>query len=374
MDPSETEDFGGLGGKPFFLRVPPWLQVAWVQQLRLHFDFCNYEYLGYKLKRPLIELGLSLQRLGQWNGALRRITISMRHILEHPWESVLDTLRHEMAHQYVEEVLGHPGGLPHGDAFAHACRLLRIDPACTAGPGTLGKIEESSAERDKILSRVKLLLALARSPNEHEAANAMRMANKYLLKYNLELADVGTPRNYSTRYLGRCTGRVQEYEYTLAHILQEHFFVCVIWTNSYDPFRNVAGRKLQISGTSENLEIAEYVYNYVMSLSKRLWAAHRRECREAGGTKLQYLAGLLRGLHEKLDSQRRELKEELGLVWLGDSALKEYFRYLYPRTIKCGGYGVTRGERYEAGLEDGRKINIHKGIGSKAQSRGKLIE
>ena len=154
MDSPGTEEFEGLGENPFFLHVPPWLQAAWVGQLRHHFDFCNYQYLGYKLKRPLIELGFSLQRLGQWNGALRRITISTRHILEHPWESVLDTLRHEMAHQYVEEVLGHPAGSPHGEAFAHACHLLRIDPASTAAPGTLGKIEESSAERDKIVSRV----------------------------------------------------------------------------------------------------------------------------------------------------------------------------------------------------------------------------
>jgi len=166
----------------------------------------------------------------------------------------------------------------------------------------------------------------------------------------------------------------QEYEYTLAHILQEHFFVCVIWTNSYDPLRNVPGRRLEISGTPENIEIAEYVYNYVVSLSKHLWSAHRRECRESGGTKLQYLAGLLHGLHEKLDSQRRQLKEEQGLVWLGDTALKEYFRYLYPRTTTVGGSGVTRGERYEAGIEDGRKISIHKGIGGAAQTRGRLLE
>ena len=53
-----------------------------------------------------------------------------------------------------------------------------------------GKLEDSATEKDRCLGRIKELLALAGSPNEHEAATAMRLAQKYLLKYNLEFGDL----------------------------------------------------------------------------------------------------------------------------------------------------------------------------------------
>ncbi|MBI4602724.1 MAG: DUF2786 domain-containing protein [Planctomycetes bacterium] len=350
----------------------PFLQSAWIRRLRWHYDSYNYDYAGKRLKPPILRIGDSRDRLGEWDARTRAITISAHHILSHPWDTVLDTLRHEMAHQYVEEVLGLPGAPPHGEPFQRACRILRAEPSPAAAPGSLGRLDESSEERDKILSRVKELLALAGSPNEHEAANAMRMANKYLLKYNLDLAELERERRFGTRRLGSSSARIQEYEYTLGHILQDHFFVMVIWTNSYDPLRNMPGRVLEISGTPENLDVAEYVYRYVMDLREPLWREHCRS-REARGTRIQYLAGLLRGLQQKLDAQRKELKEDLGLVWLGDPALKEHYRYLYPRVSSIGLSGVRRSDGFHAGVSDGREITIHRGVEGAAVNRGTLL-
>jgi len=353
----------GDEGPSTIYEVPETLQRDWVRQLQKFYELYNHNYAGKKLRRPLFRIGFGSERLGQWDRSVRTLTISAKHILEHPWESVLDTLRHEMAHQYVNEVMGLTGAPPHGETFAKACQVLRVDPARTRSAAGLGRIESSAVERDRILSRVKLLLALAKSPNEHEAANAMRMANKYLLKYNLDLAQAEGPLEYETRHLGRCSARIQECEYVLAQILQEHFFVQVIWTFSYDAVADRKGRILQISGTPENLEMAEYVYHYVMNLTERLWESHRKGEEARGGTRLQYLAGLLRGLQEKLDSQRLELKEQFGLIWLGDLQLKKYYRYINPYVRTTGTSGVSRGERFRAGLRDGRKITIHKGVG-----------
>ena len=362
----------GDPSRPPSPEVPPALEAAWIRQLRRFYSLFNYEYVRSRLRPPIFRIGSAAGKLGEWNGVFRCITISARHILEHPWENVLETLRHEMAHQYVEEILGFQGAPPHGEPFVEACRILRVDPV-TRDPGHRGRLEDSVAERDKILHRVKLLLALAHSPNEHEAANAMRMAQKYLLKYNLQLADAQSQRSYDTRYLGKCSARIQEYEYVLARILQDHFFVCVIWYPWCDPLTGKAGRVLEISGTPENLEMAEYVYKYVMSLTEPLWEAHRRSAETRGGTRLQYLAGLLRGFQEKLDGQRAELREERGLVWRGDPGLEDYYRYRNPRIRHTRVCGVSRGARYAAGLEDGREITIRKGIRSETQSRGRLL-
>lgn len=369
-----TDRFGRKQLHPDF-RVPPWLQEAWIHRLVWFFSLYNENYLGSRLKTPLFRIATTASKLGEWSPQTRCITISERHILDHPWDSVLQTLRHEMAHQYVDEVLRVPGAPPHGEDFQRACQLLRCDPHRATTPEELGRIDESAAERDKILRRVKELLALASSPNEHEAANAMRMANKYLLKYNLDLEGLEQTRRYATRHLGNCSARIQEYEYTLGSILQDHFFVYVIWTFSYDPLTDKPGRVLQICGCPENLEIAEYVYSYVMNLTEPLWQAYRRSQarQKTSCTKLQYLAGLLRGFQDKLNRQKAELKEEHGLVWLGDAGLRDYYRYVNPRVRSISSYGVQRNRGYADGFTDGKKINVHRGLRGSASSRGRLL-
>ncbi|MEM7234580.1 MAG: DUF2786 domain-containing protein [Planctomycetota bacterium] len=347
-------------------------------RLRWHFDLYNDQYLASKLRPPLFRIGGSQRRLGQWNPASRTIDISEHHILSHSWETVLDTLRHEMAHQYVDEVLRLSHAPPHGEPFQRACQLLRCEHAATASSGKLESLKDSNDERDKNLKRIKEILALAGSPNEHEAASAMRMAHKYLLKYNLDIAQVERESmGYKTRYLGRSSARVQEYQYTLSSILQDHFFVLPIWTYSYDAQRNLAGRILQISGTEENLEMAEYVHNYVIHHIDSLWEAKRRApqkpTRKKKGTKLQYFAGLLRGFQEKLLDEERHLREEHGLVWMGDPELKNYFRNLHPRTRSVYTSGVARNASFHDGVREGRKIVIRRGLPGDSKSRGRLL-
>jgi hypothetical protein len=280
-----------------------------------------------------------------------------------------------MAHQYVDEVLRVSGAPPHGELFARACRTLRCDPAPSAASERLPGLAASAAEEDRILRRIKDLLALAGSPNVHEAASAMRMAHKYLLRYNLDLQQVdGRSAQYGTRYLGRSSGRIQEYQYTLSTILQEHFFVLAIWTYSYDPRRNVPGRILQISGSRENLEMAAYVYHFVLRVAESLWQEHERERDPGGGTRLQYFAGLLRGFEEKLRGEQQTLAADHGLVWLGDDELIKYFRHQHPRTRLVSSTGVRRSGDFRAGMRDGRRIVIRRALEDTGLDRGRRLD
>ena len=97
--------------------------------------------------------------------------------------------------------------------------------------------------------------------------------------------------------------------------------------------------------------------------------------RSAGpGSALQYLAGLLQGFDQKLESQKVQLREEHGLIWLGDPLLKEYFRHVHPHLRKTSSSGVHRGADFVAGLRDGKEITIRRGIGGESVSRGRLLE
>ena len=96
--------------------------------------------------------------------------------------------------------------------------------------------------------------------------------------------------------------------------------------------------------------------------------------RSLRGTRLQYLAGLLQGLKQKLERQKDTLEQEQGLVWVGDTRLTEYYRHLNPRIRSVSGSGVARSRGYADGLRDGRKLNIRRGVGGKTRDRGGLIE
>lgn len=349
------------------------LEARWAARLLWDFDHFNYQYAGSRLRRPQLRIGDSAEKLGEWDGRLRILTIHRRHILTHSWEEVLETLRHEMAHQYVQEILGLRDAPPHGEAFARACRVMRAEAACSVAAGRARRIEDSDDEKDRMLRRVKELFALATSPNEHEAASAMRMANRYLLKYNLSLQDVRRPGEHALRHLGRVTGRVQEHEYGLATILERHFFVEVMWVYSYDPRRDVGGKILQIGGTPENLDIAEYVHHYVLRVGEELWAARRRLTPDLPGTRRQYLAGLVRGFRLKLGEEAAVQASEHGLVWSGDPILKEFWARLHPRVVRTGLSGVRRGEGFAAGLTDGKRLTLRKPLGE-SKSRGRLLE
>jgi hypothetical protein len=75
-------------------------------------------------------------RLGQYRvpasvGDAGEIVISRRHIGRHGWRDALDTLVHEMVHQWQHEQ-GFP--VDHGARFRRKARELGIDPFATRRP------------------------------------------------------------------------------------------------------------------------------------------------------------------------------------------------------------------------------------------------
>jgi len=143
------------------------LQRSWVRKLYAWWRHYNEEYLDGALVLPLIELGGGGAVLGSWDTTHRRLRIAAGHIAADPWLRVMDTLRHEMAHQYVAEVLQAADEAPHGEAFRRACKKLRCQPAARA----VGTSKRDAA--DQLLQRLQKVLSLTDSCNEHEAETAV---------------------------------------------------------------------------------------------------------------------------------------------------------------------------------------------------------
>jgi hypothetical protein len=82
----------------------------------------NYRHLHSVLRAPSIQLHDAERRWGAWQADKRLITISRRQVLCYTWDSVMETLKHEMAHQLVSELMHRDAEPPHGLAFKEACR------------------------------------------------------------------------------------------------------------------------------------------------------------------------------------------------------------------------------------------------------------
>ncbi len=347
------------------------LRNIWNRKLYLWWRNYNEEYLVGALKLPLIRVGDGKHQLGSWDGARRTLSISEAHILQAPWLSVMDTLRHEMAHQYVEEILKVVDESPHGPAFKQACKRLRCIPRARASRNELRSTQGRVTKDEKILRRLQKILSLSTSPNEHEAQVAVQKARHLMLKYSIDLKELDEERQFDQRSLGKVKGRRMPYELWLGSILNEFFFVEVLWVQSYDALLDRKGSVLQIFGTTANLDMAKYTYHYLQQLLERLWGKYKATIGIRSNRERQrYFAGVLEGFYQKLDEQESTLQESYALVWKGDPKLQAFYRYLNPSVRTRSWGGVCQTQVYRDGLEEGRRVTIHQPIAEPTTNLG----
>jgi hypothetical protein len=338
----------------------------------------NEVFFKSGLRPATIELVPTRHTLGRWTPATRTIEVSRPLVLERPWAAVVEVLKHEMAHQYVHEILGETSQTPHGKAFQEACARLGVDARASGMPDTEPRSGSSPPDPtrdrdDRIVERIARLLALAESPNQHEAEAAMAAAQRLMLKHNLEVARSPDAREYRNVHLGKPSGRVAEHERVVAMILGMHFFVEGIWIPVYRPLEGKRGSVLEICGSPSNLAIAEYVHGFLHETAERLWRDHRK----ARGIRTNrdrrtFLAGVMVGFADKLARQDKASRSE-GLVWVKDADLGGYFRRRHPHVRHVRHTGPRRTDAWAHGREAGRKIVLHKPVASATESRGRLL-
>lgn len=327
------------------------------------YDDLNRSLWKASLTRPILAFTDRQQRLGQWHGVERRLELSERLLLDQGWGVLVEVLKHEMAHQYVDEVLGITDEGPHGDVFRSVCAARGIDSSAAGMPQSA----ESDDGRSRRIDQLTKLLRLAKSSNVHEAAAATSAAQRLMLKYNLSESESHASHGYSHRQLGIATGRVSEGERILACILGEHFFVQVIWVSVYRPFEQKRGSVLEICGTPENLELASFVYHYLRDAAERLWTSYKESHGVSGNAhRREFLAGVLTGVRDKLAADKRR-SERQGLVWVGDGELVSYFRRRHPHIRWIRGSAKLRPEAWDRGRDAGRSLEMNQPLREASQ-------
>ncbi len=351
--------------------LDPDLHRALLVQLQADWAAHSAALFSGLMRPPVIEIVDQDDILGLWQPDRRTISLPWGLVLDQPWVVVAEVLKHEMAHQFCDEILGASAEAPHGPTFQRVCAQRGIDPRHaglpTVGPGAAAG---DTGESQRVFRRIRRLLALAESPEQHEAEAAMAAARRLLLAHNLELERVRAPRRFAVRQVGPCQARHPAHHKVLAGILAGHFFVSAIWVHAYRPRDGQPARVLELSGTPENLDIAAYAWDFLVRTGERLWAAHKaREGIASDRPRRRFLAGVMVGFLEKLDAEAAA-SATAGLVWTGDPLLQDWLARRHPdqRTVRPA--EMVADASWDSGRRVGREIVLHRGITTETQAAG----
>jgi len=338
------------------------LEAALLRELRRAYDELAHNHFRGALRPPALALSETTRRLGAWDRATRTVSLSRAFVFRESWGVVREVLKHELAHQYVDEVLGVHDETAHGPAFAEVCRARGIDATAAGPPAASGSQPVAGGEANPVLRRIMRLLALSASANVHEAEAATNEARRLMLLHNIDAAVSVAATGFSFRHVGPVKARSDASARILAGILGQHFFVSVIWVPSFVAATGRRGHVLELCGTPANLDVATYVHGFLGDTAERLWRAHKQD---AGITsdheRRRFLAGVMTGVGEKLAAGERQSRRE-GLVVHADALREAYLRRRYPRRSTRSTAALTRTRAYEQGREAGRHIALRRPV------------
>jgi hypothetical protein len=332
-----------------------------LHQLSRAWHEANAHYLGKGLQPVAIELITAATILGQWQPKNRTIALSAVMCAQKPWPFIVDVLKHEMAHQYVDEVLKPANETAHGPAFIRTCKQLGIPPRASH------KESGEPPPPNPITRRIKRLLKLGESANPHEAQAAVQKAKQLLHRHQLEHLDITERPNYMVRYLGEPRTRVPAAEKVLAGILARDFFVTAIWVPGSAPSSERATKVLEISGLSHHVELAEHVHGFLLRTIESLWREAKQTMGYRGRSeKRRFSLGILQGFSEKETAMPRSTE----LVKRHDTLLRGFVRTRHPLLRRGRSTTVRCDPVYHQGHRQGTRIQLKNPIERGAKERG----
>ena len=320
------------------------------------------EALKVTLKVPTFAFSLNKKHLGSWNRATKTLTISYYLVDKHEWKSVLQVLRHEMAHMICSEIWGDidDNGHHHGELFAKACNIMGISADRCFDPHTDG-----IAEKEKLVSKVQKLFALGESNFEEEAKLAIGKAYEIMAKHNISALELPeADRRFVFRPVGEIYRKVPFYVKCLGGLMNRHYFVKCIFTHVYCD--GVHYKVLELYGEPHNVDVAEYVYHFLLAEGEREWAKFKVNA-SRGYSKHAFLEGFYDGFGNTLRHQREEaltstVEGNTLPISIDDPLLEERYRQQYPSVRKSGSRsGVSKRGR-SAGRERGKGVTVRQGV------------
>lgn len=213
-------------------------------------------------------------------------------------------------------------------------------------------------KEEKILEKVKKLLALAgNNPSQEEAQAAAAKAQALLAEYNLTLEETGN-EDETIDFTYFDTGVDRSWKYDLASVVARNFRCKCLWW----------GRaRVGFYGYKHDTEVASQVFEFLFWAIRRNLRKVKKQVKEEKGTAkgviFSYSQGFIKGVQEVLDAQCTAL-----MVVTPKEVNEAYEGYCKSSNVKS--ININRRdakdfskETYNKGLKDGKDTMKRREIG-----------
>ena len=293
---------------------------------------------------------------GYFNNHRYEIGLNKRLMYGAKGEVLRNILRHELAHLITFLRWG-TGISAHGKEFRDVCRSYGWTETVWEATLNLKLANEQILEEGdekKIIDKVKKLLALAQSDNVHEAEMATLKANQLLIHHNLSALeeDEGGFDELYVRKVFQIKRATSKYQ-AIQEILQ-FFYV-------YPIFSYGKGQvALEVTGTKENVLIAEYVAHYLDEELERLYV---KSGLRGIHQKKSFMQGVAEGYQLKHKKHQDQLKpQHQKALMIIENQLQQGIQKIYGQLSYRSHMAQYDPRAKSLGQLSGQQLTIHKGI------------
>ncbi len=230
-------------------------------------------------------------------------------------------------------------------------------------------------ESSPIIDKIRKLLALANSSNEHEAALAAAHAQRLLSAHNLAMADIET----------QCRPeKADQIETASSKKLPKWLRQLVAGVGSAFDCQTIhhpGNGKLTFVGVGADLQVAVYTFTYLEKAVRRICSQYMKvhahslsSSRQRELLRHSYYLGAVSTINRMLASQKRETPVTPGaMVPVKEGLIKRAMNEMGSLRTVHSRRSYISGEAYARGELDARNVGINKGI-TNAQNPLKQLE
>lgn len=229
--------------------------------------------------------------------------------------------------------------------------------------------------KEQIISRIKKLLKSAESftkiGSTEEAETFTSMATKLLLQYNLDMAEVEASNEDGKRFSNWKYNEAVSYKDNQSGDRWKLDLILVLARfNFCDVVRNRANKEFHVYGTTDNVDIVVYLYNFLsIGLLRIAQENHVKLSDEEKKTYNRYsylkdfLIGAVSGINEKLKKEREEASQLdckiTSLIVCNKEVLNQYIQERFAGNVKKTNMkSVKVGSAYQEGFQVGKNYKV----------------
>ncbi|MDD4973303.1 MAG: DUF2786 domain-containing protein [Bacteriovorax sp.] len=318
-------------------------------------------------------------RLGYFDSRSYELGLSKK-LMYQAFDSVLkNIIRHELAHFMCYLLMG-PRVL-HGEEFHTVCKSFGWGPEVYAAYANLelendkakseneDEDENENHKTEKLLLRLKKLLALATSDNVHERELATLKANQLLLEHNLDLSKTETSGDEIVYVKRVLEATRKSSKHVAIYEILKTFFVSPVFNHGRGIFY------LEVIGDATSVELADYVAHFLDIELEAIWKQTQKENPSLKGksSKNSFFNGVAKGYVEKIEKQKSTLATGMDLVAI-EKNIQNKLHIVYPRIGHSSlSGGIHNADAHNAGKIKGSNLSIKPALNSGSSSKQFLL-